>query len=262
MKIIVLVKCVPDTETRMRIAPDGRSMDESDVKWIVSPFDEFALEEALRIVEKRGQGSVVVLTLGDDRSQPVLRQCLAMGAERAVLLGDPAFQGSDGLATARALAAACRKIGFDLVLAGKQGVGHDRSQVGPMVAELLDIPHVGVVTKLDLGEGKATAHREIEGGSEVVEIALPALVTAQKGLNEPRYANLKGIMAAKKKPIDVWGPAEIGLGADEVGVKASAETWTKLELPPARPPVKMLKGDATTVAKDLVRLLAEEAKVI
>ena len=258
----MLVKVVPDTETRVRIAADGRSLDEADVKLVANPYDEYALEEALRIVEKTGPGSVTVLTLGDDRAQPVLRQCLAMGADRAVLLADAAFSGGDGLATARALAAAARAIGFDLVLAGKQGVGHDRSMVPVMVAEILDLPHAAVVTKVDLVDGKALCRREIEGGVEVVETALPAVITAQKGLNEPRYASLKGIMAAKKKPIDVWGPEKLGLPADAVGERGSAERWAKLELPPPRAAGKTLKGDAREIAGELVRLLSEEAKVI
>ena len=258
MNIIVLVKCVPDTETRIRVAADGRSVDLGDVKLIISPFDEYAVEEALRIREARGGGSVTVVSVGSDRCQPVLRQALAMGADKAVLLSDPAWMVQDGLVTARVLAAAARALGFDLILAGKQGVGNDRSQVGPMVAELLDLPHVGKVIKLELKDGSARAEREIEGGREVFESELPALFACEKGLNEPRYASLKGIMAAKKKPLEVWGADKLQV---DLGTGAR-ETWTRLELPPPRPQAKMIGGDAKQAAHELVRLLSEEAKVI
>lgn len=262
MRVLVLAKCVPDTETRVKIAGDGKSLDETDIKWILSPFDEYALEEGLRLVERSGGGSVTLVSMGDERMQPALRQCLAMGADRAVQLVDPAFVGSDGLATAQVLAAACRKLEFDIILAGRQGVGEDRSQVAVMVAELLDLPHVAVVTKLEVSGSGVTAWREIEGGREVFESSLPMLVSAQKGLNEPRYASLKGIMAAKKKPIDVWNAAALSLDPGTCGRAASFETWTRLELPAGRPPAKLLTGSAAEVAAQLVELLSTEAKVI
>ena len=260
MNILVLLKCVPDTEARIRIAADGKSIDESDIKFIISPFDEYAIEEALKQRDASGGGTVTVLSAGEERSQAVLRQALAMGADKAVLVTEPPAGGPDGLLAARVLAAAARVLGYDLVLAGKQGVGQDRSQVAVMVAELLDLPHVGVITELEIQDGKVRAVREIEGGKEIVESELPALLTCQKGLNEPRYASLKGIMAAKKKPLEIWGADKLDLG--EASGEPSGETWVKLELPPPRHEARILKGEAPDVARELVKLLSEDAKVI
>jgi electron transfer flavoprotein beta subunit len=259
MKIIVCVKQVPDTETRIRVAPEGNAIAEQDVNWIISPYDEFAIEEALRIREKKG-GEVVVVGLGPDRVQAALRNALAMGADAAFHLKDPLFDKADALGVARGLAAAIKTLGpFDIVFNGQQGVGGDHSQVPGALAELLDIPQVTMVVKLEVAEGKATAEREIEGARETWETSLPALISAQKGLNEPRYASLKGIMAAKKKSIEVKDAAALGLGADAL---APRSTVVSLELPPARPAVRMIEGDAATQAKELIRLLHEEAKVI
>jgi electron transfer flavoprotein beta subunit len=260
MKIVVCLKQVPDTETRVRIAPSGNAISEADVaSWIVSPYDEFAIEEALRIREAKG-GEVVLVTVGPDRAQAALRTGLAMGADSAVHVRDAALDAADALGTARALAAAVKGLApFDLVLLGQQGVGGDHSQVPGMLAELLDLPQVTVAVKIEIGEGRATVEREIEGGRETWETPLPALVSAQKGLNEPRYASLKGIMGAKKKPIQVRDLAALGLDAAAVAPKV---TVTAMELPPARPPVRMIEGDPETQARELIRLLHEEAKVV
>jgi electron transfer flavoprotein beta subunit len=260
MKIVVCVKQVPDTETRVRIAASGDAVSEADVaSWIVSPYDEFAIEEALRIREAKG-GEVVAVTAGPDRAQAALRTALAMGADSAVHVKDAALEASDTLGTARALAAAVRTLApYDLVLCGQQGVGGDHSQIPGMLAELLDLPQVTVAVKIEVGEGNATVEREIEGGRETWETPLPAVVSAQKGLNEPRYASLKGIMAAKKKPIQALDLAALGLDAPAVAPKVKV---VSLELPPARPAVRMIEGDASTQAKELIRLLHEEAKVV
>jgi electron transfer flavoprotein beta subunit len=260
MKIVVCVKQVPDTETRVRIAPSGDSISEADVaNWIVSPYDEFAIEEALRIKEKRG-GEVVLVTAGPDRAQAALRTGLAMGADSGVHVKDALLDGTDTLGTARALAAAVRTLApFDLVLCGQQGVGGDNSQVPGMLAELLDLPQVTVAVKIEVEDGKATVEREIEGGRETWQTPLPAVVSAQKGLNEPRYASLKGIMAAKKKPIQSLDLSALGLDAAAVAPRVKV---TAMELPPARPAVRMLEGDPDAQARELVRLLHEEAKVI
>ena len=260
MRIVVCVKQVPDTETRVKVAASGRAISEAEVaNWIVSPYDEFALEGALRLKEAKG-GDVVLVTLGPERAQSALRTGLAMGADSAVHVKDPALDGTDTLGTARALAAAIKTLApVDLVLCGQQGVGGDHSQVPGMLAELLDLPQVTVAVKIEVGDGRATVEREIEGGRETWETPLPAVVSAQKGLNEPRYASLKGIMAAKKKPIQVFDLAGLGLDAAAVAPKVSVTT---MELPPVRPPVRMVVGDAETQAKELIRLLHEEAKVI
>jgi len=260
MKIVVCVKQVPDTETRVKVAASGAAISEADVaNWIVSPYDEFAIEEALRIKGAKG-GEVVAVTAGPDRAQAALRTALAMGADSAVHVKDAALEASDTLGTARALAAALRTLGpIDLVLCGQQGVGGDNSQVPAMLAELLDLPQVTVAVKIDVGDGKATVDREIEGGHETWETSLPAVVSAQKGLNEPRYASLKGIMQAKKKAIQTLDLAALGLDASAVAPRV---TVTSLELPPARPAVRMIEGDAETQVRELIRLLHEEAKAI
>jgi electron transfer flavoprotein beta subunit len=259
LKIAVCVKQVPDTETRVRIADGGKGIVESDVNWIVSPYDEFAIEEALKIKEAKGGGEVVLVSVGPDRVQSALRNGLAMGADSAVHLKDAAFEWLDPLGTARVLAAAVKALSPDLVLCGQQGVGGDHSQVPGLLAELLDLPQVTVAVKIELGEGTAKVEREIEGAREVWETSLPAVISTQKGLNEPRYASLKGIMAAKKKTIEVKDAAAVGLDAAALAPRAVV---TALELPPARQAVKMIEGDADTQVKELLRLLHEEAKVL
>jgi electron transfer flavoprotein beta subunit len=258
---LVCIAYVPDTETRIKIGADGKSIDESDVKWIVSPYDEFALEEALRIKEKKGAGNVTVISVRPERVKTGLRECLARGADDAIWVDSGAATSLDALGTAKALAAAAKGGSYDFFWFGQKGVGYDESLVGPMFAELMGVPHVANVIKLEVGDGKITADREIEGAHEVVECALPAVLTAQKGLNEPRYASLKGIMAAKKKPVAEKKLADLGVAeADPANAKTR---WRKLELPPARQAVKLIPADdPAAAAKELVRLLREEAKVI
>jgi electron transfer flavoprotein beta subunit len=261
MNSLVAVAYVPDTETRIKIGADGKSIDESDVKWIVSPYDEYALEEALRTKESKGAGTVTVISVGPERTKTGLRECLARGADDAIWVDTGAASSLDALGTAKALAAVAKGLSYDCFWFGQKGVGPDESLVGPMTAELLGLPHVGNVVKFELAEGKATTHREIEGAAEIVEAALPAVFTAQKGLNEPRYASLKGIMGAKKKPI---AEKKIGeLGVPEADPAAAKVRWRKLELPPPRQAVKLVPADdPAACAKELVRLLREEAKVI
>src|SRR5690349_5398179 len=214
MKTVVCIKRVPDSETRVKIAADGKSLDEAGVKFILNPYDEFAVEEALRLKEKAGAGDVVVVTLGPAAAQETIRTALAMGADRGVLLQ---AQGPcpDGLETAKVLAAELKAGAFDLILFGKMAIDDYNHQVGPMVAELLDLPCVTTVAHLEIDGARGTAEREIEGGIEVVEFPLPAVLTTDKGLNEPRYPALKGIMAARKKPLEVK-PTSLGAGAIEI----------------------------------------------
>lgn len=259
MKIAVCIKQVPDTETRIRLAPEGKAILESDVNWVVSPYDEYAIEEALRIKEKKGGGEVVVLTAGPDRAQSALRSGLAMGADSALHLKDPLFEATDARGVARALAAALRTLSPDLVLTGQLGVGGDNAQVPGMVAEFLDLPQVTMAVKVELEDGKATVEREIEGAHEVWETSLPVVLSAQKGLNEPRYASLKGIMAAKKKTIETKDAAALGLSAADLAPKTKV---VALELPTARPAVRMIAGDTDTQVRELLRVLREEAKVL
>jgi electron transfer flavoprotein beta subunit len=260
VKIVVGIKHVPDTETRIKVGPDGRSIDETGVKWVISPYDEFALEEALRIRDGGGGGEVVAVSAGREAAQASLRQALAMGADRAVLVADPRLDRAEALLRAAALAAVVRSERADLVLLGKYGVGTDEWLTGPMLAELLDWPHASAVCRLELGEGRFCAEREVEGAQEVHEGLLPAVITCEKGLNEPRYPSLKGIMQAKKKPLETKGAVELGL--DGAALDAPRLVWESLELPPARAGATMLDGTAEQAAGELARLLREVAKVI
>jgi electron transfer flavoprotein beta subunit len=260
VKIIVCLKQVPDTTTRIRVAPDGKNIVDSDVSWIVGPYDEFAIEEAIKIKEAKGSGEVILVSLGPDRVTSALQKALAMGADSAVHLKDPLFDTTDTLGAAKALAAAIKTLApFDLVLTGQQGVGGDNSQIPGLLAELLDLPQVTVAVKIEVQDGKAIIEREIEGAHEIWETSLPAVVSAQKGLNEPRFASLKGIMAAKKKPVTTKDAAALGLTAQDLAPKTPV---VALALPPDRAPVKMIQGDAAAQASELIRLLHEEAKVI
>jgi electron transfer flavoprotein beta subunit len=258
MKIAVCVKYVPDTAIRVKIAADGKSVDLSDVTYVVNPYDEFAVEEALQIREKLG-GEVVVIGAGGEKATAGLRTCLAMGADRAILIQDDGLENADSLAIGTALASVCRELGPDIVLFGKQAIGVDNGQVPAVVAELLDVPQVSVVVKLEIRDGGFKAEREIEGAREIVEGTLPAVFTAQKGLNTPRYASLKGIMAAKKKPIEARAVASLGLGADDLAPRVTVE---QVSLPPPRPPGKILSGEAAETVEQLVKLLHEEARII
>jgi len=240
MKIVVCVKQVPDTETKIRVSESGDGIVEDGVNWIVSPYDEFAVEEALQLKEKH-EGEVVVVCLGPD-------------------LKDAAFDGLDTLGTARVLAKAIQGIeGWDLVLTGQQGVGGDHSQVPGLLAELLDVPQVTMAVKLEVDGKQAKVDREIEGAHESWEVTLPAVLSAQKGLNEPRYASLKGIMKAKKKPVEVKDAAGLGLDAESLAPKTKL---VSLELPPPRPEVRMIEGDPAEQSRELLRLLREEARVL
>ena len=260
MNILVCVKRVPDTESRIRIQLETKSIAEDGLNFVISPYDEYAVEEALKLREAKG-GTVRVVSVGKDAAVAVLRKCLAMGADEAFLVKDDSPETYDGLRTARIIARAVERkfAGADLLLFGKQSVGADNSQVPAMVAELLGLPQATVVTKLEVEGTSATALREIEGGMEKVVLSLPAVVTAQKGLNEPRYETLKGIMAAKKKDIPVVKLEELGLGPDEL---ASQVEVTSLDVPAQRQAGKILKGDPIETARELVRLLRAEAKVI
>jgi len=248
LKIAVCLKQVPSTDTRIKIAPDGKRIDPAGVTFVTNPYDEFALEEAIRLKEAKG-GEVVVLSAGGQGAVAALRNALAVGADSAVLLKTDADP--DALAVARLLADEIGGKGYDLVLCGKQAVDDDAAQVGPMLAEMLDLPCATVVVKLELTEGKARATREIEGGVEIVEMPLPALIAAQKGLNEPRYASLKGIMAAKKKPVE-----------EKAASAAAAKVEiVSLALPPARQAGRIV-GEGAAAVPELVRVLREEAKVL
>jgi len=263
VNVIVCMKQVPDTETLIKIKPDGSGIVTDDIKYVMNPYCEFAVEEALKIKEKFG-GQAILVTMGGQKAVEALRTGLAMGADRSIHLNDPAFEGADGFATAKALAEAIKKEPFDLILCGKQAVDDDMAQVGPSLAELLNLPHITLITKLEISpdKKKAKVEREIEGGKEVIEVSLPAVFTCQKGLNEPRYASLPGIMKAKKKEVKPINVAALGLTADQVGAAGSKTKILKYIPPPSRPPGKVVSGEVADAAKNLVKLLREEAKIV
>lgn len=262
MDIVVLLKQVPDTETLIQIAGDKVSIRTEDVKWVINPYDEFAVEEALRIKEKHA-GKVTILTMGPERAVESIRTALAMGADEGVLIDDPATQGSDALGTAKVLAAALKDTGYDLVIAGQRAVDDDGYQVPAAVAELLGIAQVSMVVKEEITDGKIRCECTIEGGIMVLETDLPALFTTQRGINEPRYASLPGIMKAKKKPLIKKTLADLKVDPSEVG-EAQAKCRVKsLSFPPERSPGRIIDGETVEAkAAELVRLLRDEAKVI
>ena len=249
VKTYVCIKRVPDTEARLKVAADGKSIDTTGLKYIISPYDEYALETALRQKEGSGAGEVLVVSVGDASAGEQLRSALAMGADGAVLLkGEP---GLDGLATARALAAELKGAGADLVLCGMKAADDDQQEVGPMLAELLDVPCVTGVAEIALEGSAVVCQREIECGTEVIEAPLPAVVTITKGKYEPRYPSLKGIMAAKKKPLEEK-PAQLPPGRIEV----------QAMMPPPERPAGRIVGHGPDAVPELVRLLKEQAKVL
>jgi len=250
---VVCIKQVADTETRVKVAADGRTLDPAGVTWVLNPYDEFALEQALRFREAAGQGEVVVLSLGGPGVTATLRNALALGADRAIHLRTDVPQ-PDSLQVARALADELRTEGLAparLVWFGRQAVDDDDAQVGPMVAELLGRPCATVAAAVELAGDQAVVERDVEGGREVIELGLPAVISADKGLNEPRYASLKGIMAAKKKPIE----------EKPVTLAGSALETLSLAPPPSRSPGRIV-GQGVEAVAELVRVLREEAKVI
>ncbi len=252
MNLVVCLKRVPDTTTKVRIGSDGKSIDPSGVQYGISPYDELAIEVALRLKEKSGGGEAAGLTLDPEGNETALRKALAMGLDRGVLLqGGTNF---DSYPVAEILAGQLKRMKFDLVLFGKQAIDDDAFQVPTIVAQLLGLPRVNVATALEVADGKAKCRRQIEGGEEVLELALPCVVSVQKGINgihDPRYPSLPGIMAAKKKPVEtVEAP------------KAEARLATaKMELPPERPAGRIV-GKGVEAVPELVRLLKEEAKVL
>jgi electron transfer flavoprotein beta subunit len=250
MKIAVAIKRVADMETRFRIAPSGKGVDEAGIKFDIGDFDSYAVEVALQLKEKRGTGEVVVISLGPDSVQEVLRKAMSMGADRAVQLKADTVP-ADSLAVARALAAELQGGGYDLILFGKTALDSAAGVVGPMTAELLGLPVVTAASKLEIGDGRGTARRELEGAAELLEFPLPVVVTIDEGIARPRYPSLKGIMGAKKKPLETKS-AQFG---------DQRVTIAKMELPPERAAGRIV-GEGAAAVTELVRLLRTEAKVL
>jgi electron transfer flavoprotein beta subunit len=250
LKIAVCIKRVPDMEMRFSIAGDRKSLDRAGLKYEMGDFDGYALEVGLQLVEKRGSGEVIVVSLGPDGVQEILRKALAMGAARAVQLKSEEVP-FDGLAIAQALVAELKDGGYDLILFGRMATDTGNGAVGPMAAELMGLPCVTSISQLEIAADHGTARRDLEGAAETVRFPLPAVLTIDEGIARPRLASLKGIMAAKKKPLEVK-PAQLGQARVEV------ET---MSLPPDRPPGRII-GEGADAVPELVRLLQTEAKVL
>jgi electron transfer flavoprotein beta subunit len=248
MNILVCVSRVPDTASRILVGTDGKTIDKQGIKFIVNPYDEFAVEEGLRLREKNG-GTVTIVCVGPDSAKEILRTALAMGADKAVLVKTEAE--FDSYFAAANLAAVAKELNPDIILCGKQSVDFDSLQVPSYLGELLNLPSVTVVTNLTIEGTTVTAEREVEGGKEVVETSLPCIIAAQKGLNEPRYPKLPDIMKAKSKPIEDKTPIETDARTEVLGISI-----------PSKSRAGKILGDTDQDIDELVRLLHEEAKVI
>ncbi|MGD8307193.1 MAG: electron transfer flavoprotein subunit beta/FixA family protein [Ignavibacteria bacterium] len=250
MKIAICVSHVPDTATKVKVGQDGKTIDPAGVPYVINPYDEIAIEEGLKTKEKLGDDSeVIIMTVGSEKAKETMRKALAMGADSGVLLADENPRDSFGIA--KALADEIKAQGCELVFCGKQSVDYDNSITGQLLAEMLDYSCIPVAVELNIDGNNITAEREIEGGREVVSAQMPAVITTQKGLNEPRYASLKGIMAAKKKTIEEK-PAAGAVNKTEV---------LKMHMPAPKKAGRILGTDSTAVP-ELVKLLREEAKVL
>ena len=260
MNIAVLLKQVPSTESYIGISDDGVSVQTDNVKWVINPYDEFAVEEALRIRDAHG-GAVTIVSVGTGKASEAIRTALAMGADKGILISDPAAENCDGSGVARILSTVLSSIEFDLVIAGQRAVDDDNFLVGAAVAEFLDMPHMSMVFKQEISGDRIQCHCTVDGGSAVIESPLPALFTTQRGLNEPRYVSLPGIMKAKRKSIDIKTLGDIGLDADTIG--RSKIKIVSVKFPPQRAACTMIQGDSDQAkAVELVKALHEQAKVL
>jgi electron transfer flavoprotein beta subunit len=259
MNIIVCVKRVPETtEADIVIEKSGRDIDKSGLVFDLNEWDRYAVEEAILLKEKQG-GKVTVLTVGEEKSYESLQKCLAMGADDVIRLTDLAFNGSDGYATAKVLAEAIRKMDYDLILTGTQAEDDGYGQVGVVMAELLGIPHAALVNHIEVQDKKVKVHRELEGGlEEVFEILLPAVLTIQTGINEPRYVSLLGIRKAAKKEIKVLGALDLNLKAEEVGLSGSDIRLEKIFLPSAGEGAEILEGKPEEIAHKVFDILKDK----
>lgn len=259
MKIFVCIKQVPDTETKIKLKADASSIDSTGVKWVMNPYDEFAVEEAIKLKESGKATATIVLSVGPKaRIVDALRTALAMGIDEAIAVDAP--EDLDPSGAAKALAGAIKGEGGELkiILTGKLAIDDNAASVGQMLAEYLSLPHATVISKLEINDQTATVEREVEGGTrEVLQIRLPAVVAANKGLNLPRYASLPGIMKAKKKTIKELTLDQVGTSTGDIHLR-----YKGFQLPAEKPAVRMLTGDAAAQSQQLVKLLREEAKVI
>ena len=257
MKLVVCIKQTFDTEARITLSDEGR-IDDRSVLLIVNPYDEYALEEAIRLKEKNG-GEVTVVTVGSQTARKALQHCLAMGADHAILVDDPHLMDADGHTYALVLSRVIQSVEYDLIMCGRESIDAGASQVHTRLAELLDLPQVNVISALRIEEGKAEVRRDIDGGAEVIEVDLPAIFSAQKGLNEVRYPPMRRIMQAKKIPIKTVCLADLGLTEEDVSPFSIVEEFT---FPKPRQAGKLLSGELSEVVSQTVRYLQEDAKVI
>lgn len=259
MKSLICLKQVPDTETQIKVNPEGTGIVTDGIKYIINPYDEFSVEEGLKLREKFKEGEVIILSVGPDRCTEAIRTALAMGADRGVHVNDEAVNGGDPYLIAETLAAAAKNEEYDLIFTGHRAIDDDFCESGAMLAEMLGIPQVTFVTKVEISDDKksATLERDVEGGKEVVEVSLPCVITSQKGLNEPRYASLPGIMKAKKKKIDVKTCGDLGVSPEP---KLQSGQYA---MPPERQAGKIYQDmEPAEAAKEVVGALRNEAKVI
>ncbi|TGE31280.1 electron transfer flavoprotein subunit beta/FixA family protein [Desulfosporosinus sp. Sb-LF] len=257
MNIVVYIKQTFDTEAKIVLDGSGK-IDATGVNLIINPYDEYAIEEGIRLKTKFG-GEVTVVTMGGARGQEALRTSLAMGADKAVLVSDPALENTDEWTNAEILAKAISPIPYDIILVGRIAVDDGASQLAVRLAEVLNIPSVSSVIKLDVTDTLVAATREIDGGTELIEVNLPVVITAQKGLNDPRYPTVAGIMKAKKKELKTFTLADLGFSAGDIARKMDVQ---KISLPSPRQGGRLIPGDAAQAAQELARLLREEAKVL
>jgi len=249
LDIIVCVKHVPETaEAEIKIDASGRAIERTGLVFDINEWDDYALEEAVRIKEKHG-GTVTAVTVGSEDADSTLRKCLARGADKAIRLADAKFEGSDGYAIAKILNSAIKGLPFDLILTGALAGDDGFTMVGPILAEMLEIPHTTMIKKIELSDDVANVNRELEGGlEEIVEVKLPAVLTVQTGINEPRYVSILGIRKAMKKEIKILGLADIGLSENDVG---EAGSWIKIEkmfVPPVEKQAEFIKGTPEEIA--------------
>jgi len=259
VKSLVCLKQVPDTETQIKVNASGTGIMTDGIKYVINPYDEYSIEEALQLKEKFNGGEVVVLSIGPDRTLEAIRTALAMGADRAVHVNDESLNHGDPYIVAQTLAAVARQTEYDVIFCGQRAIDDDFGEAGAILAEMLNLPQVTLVTKVDVAPDRKSAvvERDVEGGKEIVEVPLPCVLTSQKGLNEPRYASLPGIMKAKKKPIDKKTAADLGI---VVAPRLQSRAYT---MPPIRKAGTKLENMAPAdAAKAVVRALRSEAKVI
>ncbi len=257
MNIIVCIKQVPDTESQIKIASDNKSIDLNNIKWVINPYDEFAIEEALRIQKAHG-GEVTVIGIGPKRVTESLRTALAMGCDKAILVEDEGFYNIDPIKVSKILAEVISHLNSDIILLGQRAIDDDSGIVGSALSELLHIPQVSVVSKLEINNRDIIANRIIEGMVLVIKTTLPAIITTQKGLNEPRYASLPGIMKAKKKPLDIKKLSDINIDDNTEHLEI-----INMHLPKQRTSSKQITGETPKeLAENLIKVLHEDIKII